>query len=178
MAVSGDSAFSPTGPFHFQAPKQFDGNTGNLEEFNYKLKAYCSIMNTVFKKATDKVEEDPQHEVIDMCFKDDQRDPRAKLVEMASQQLQWILDTQCIGPASTFLRRWTARSGFENWWQLVQRYEIRSKARAVGRLSNMLRAGYGDRIFEDSLAIWEHTILKYQKPANIPGTSLERNGTD
>ena len=46
MAFSGAStgqAFSASGPFQFAAPPSFDGK--NYEEFNFKIKAYLSLMN-------------------------------------------------------------------------------------------------------------------------------------
>lgn len=40
-----EMSFGPAGPFHFRATKEFDGKTGNFEEFSLKIKSYLSLMN-------------------------------------------------------------------------------------------------------------------------------------
>lgn len=60
MAASIRSAFS----LNFQAPSGFDGKDNNFEHLSFKLKAYLRIMDTAFKEAVDKVEENLVLEVM------------------------------------------------------------------------------------------------------------------
>ena len=51
--------------------------------------------------------------------------------------------------------------------KLYNRYHIPPKARAVGRLTQILEhSGMERGQFEDSLAAWEDAILKYEKATN------------
>lgn len=47
--------------------------------------------------------------------------------------------------------------------QSVHIYNIPTKARAVGRLSNILKSSFWDNNFEDSIADWETDILKHDR---------------
>lgn len=104
MAASVSSAFTPSGPSHSQAPKEFGGGKDNFEQFSFTLKAFRSLMTTASKKAMDKVDENLVLEVIEEYFNDAEGSPRADLLEMAPR-LQRVLVTLCTLPASTFLRR-------------------------------------------------------------------------
>lgn len=162
MEPSVSIAFSPAGPFHFQAPKEFDDNDNQqIEELSVKLKAYFSSMHTAFKMAMDDVGENTDLEVIEAYFNDVDGD-RAKSGDFSSQ-LQYILIMACTGLAFTALCRATAKICFESRRQLVQRCNILSKARAVGRLPKILKPSFWDNHFEDSLATWEGDILKYDQ---------------
>ena len=100
-ASSGSSSFAPSGPFHFAAPKEFDGKN-YFEEFSFKLQAYLSLMNKDYSGARQRVEENLDTTISEEFFYDADRQPTA-LVDMSSQP-QWILVSLCTGPASTFFR--------------------------------------------------------------------------
>lgn len=91
-----------------------------------------------------RVEERLEREVIEAYFNDEPGGPRIDPLQMASQ-LQWILVALCTGPASTCLRRETATNGFESRWQLVHKYKVPTKARAVERLSKILKPIFWDK---------------------------------
>lgn len=58
MTASISSAFSPNGPFRFQAPTEFVGKKDHFEYIIFKVKAYLSmILNASFKKAVDRIAE-------------------------------------------------------------------------------------------------------------------------
>lgn len=57
MAVSISRAVGPNGPFHFQAPKEFDDTKNSREQFRFKLEAYFNMMNLSFNKARERIEQ-------------------------------------------------------------------------------------------------------------------------
>ena len=88
-------AFSSSGPFQFAAPPSFDGK--NYEEFNFKIKAYLSLMNPRYGVVLKDVESKVDTPVEDTYFlKSDGQSYDDELVKMATN-LQYVLVTLCHG---------------------------------------------------------------------------------
>ena len=157
-------ALNITGPWQFNPPKEFSGKKEDFEEFAFKLKAYLSIMNSDYAEDLRRIEENMDTEIIDAHFNDASGDPIPGLRDRATT-LQWILVALCSGAASLLLRRETSTNGFESWRRLCQKYKLPSRARAVGRLSKILKPDFSgaNTSFEDSLAAWEDEVAKYER---------------
>ena len=88
-------AFSSSGPFQFAAPPSFDGK--NYEEFNFKIKAYLSLMNPRYGVVLKDVESRVDTLVEDSYFlESDGQSYDDELVKMATN-LQYVLVTLCHG---------------------------------------------------------------------------------
>ena len=155
-------AFSSSGPFQFAAPSSFDGKKENFEEFSFKLRAYLNLMNTRYQEALKGIDGNLDQEITDDHFKLPNGTIDTTLVQMA-HNLQYILVSTCSGAANTFLRRDDTLNGFESWRKLNVRYQLPTRAKAVGRLSAILKPKFNMQSFEDSLASWEEEIQKYEK---------------
>lgn len=95
-------AFGPTGPFHFQATKEFDGKKEKFDDISFKSKSYLSLMNPAFASTMNNIEASLGSPVTEAHFNDD-GNMQASLVHLATQ-FQWILVSLCTRPASAVLR--------------------------------------------------------------------------
>ena len=125
-------SFSPSGPFHFAAPKEFSGKKEDFEEFSFKLRAYLCLMDPKYNDDLNAIELNPDLEITDANFIDSSGTVKTDLLQR-STSLQWILVGLCSGSASAQLRRESnTTDGFESWRKVIIRYKIPSRARAVG----------------------------------------------
>jgi len=149
------------GPLQFQSPPTFNGKREEFEEFAFKLRAYMSLINPRYNKIMSELTERTEP-VEEAEFFSQAGEINAEMYQMAVQ-LHWILITLLSGSASTFLRRETSTNGFECWRKLCQRYMLPSRAKAVGRLTRILKPSFNMNAFEDTFSAWEDEITRYEK---------------
>ena len=86
-------AFSVTGPWQFNPPKEFGGKKEDFEEFAFKLKAYLSIMNASYTEDLRRIEENMDVEIVESHFTDSARDPIEGLRERERLASLVVLDS-------------------------------------------------------------------------------------
>ena len=149
-------------PFQFAPPASFSGKKEDFEEFAFKLKAHLALMAVTYLNDLEAIESHPDTEIDDDTFKNTDGTYKQDLVDKATT-LQWLLVMLCSGTASVLLRRDVQQNGFESWRKLCKKYKIPSRARAVGRLTRILKPDFTGASFEDRLAQWEEENARYEK---------------
>lgn len=102
-------SFGPTGPFHFQAPQDFDDKKENFEEISFNFKSYLSLMNPACTAVMNNIEASLEPALAEAPFNDEDRNVQATRIHLATL-FQMILVSLCTGSASAALRR-----VFRNW---------------------------------------------------------------
>ena len=161
QAVAAQMRLMPQDSWTLAPPKEFNGKKEDFEEFQYRLRAYVILNDVSFEKELDHLENNPET-VIHDGFTDQSGNVLHDELRR-SKKLQYLLTSLVSGAAQHVIRRGTSTNGYESYRQLILKYKIAPRQRAMGRLTNILKPNFKSGSFEDALTKWEDEVNKYEK---------------
>lgn len=114
----------------FPCQKSFDGSEKGFDDFAYRLRAYPTMANPLFKGLMKQVQETTN--TGDWERLDDHQ-------KMMVAQLQNVLTALCEGPATKIVQRYEdSDNGFEIWHRLWFRYKPLKRTNATSIMTTIL----------------------------------------
>eukprot|EP00971_Amphidinium_carterae_P350375 6491509-Amphidinium_carterae.2 len=135
-------------------PPDFTGDATKLDEFSFKFEAYAAALDPRLGAALEKVKLALDTPV---PLSDQNRDERA-----LSSQVYFALAMVSKDAALQQVRLAESANGFEAWRLLLKRYQPRSRATGLSKLSKIVAPQFDHTNYLDSLATWERQIQEYE----------------
>ena len=141
-------------------PSPFCGEPSKFEEFDFKLKAYVSLVDPRFRPLLERAEARGDETIL-LSSMDAAR-------QQLAQELYYTVVMLTQNGALRIVKGVHDGNGAEAWRQLARRYNPQTLGRNLSRLTGILKPSWGDSAagFMDALTQWEHAIDEYEASAS------------